>query len=290
MKQFINIILIFIFILIIHGYTFADENNQKYFDSGFLINNKKIWILDSPPYLKENSVCTESDNGKKDCIFACYFCGEDEKSKKERAILPVDGKGIFYVEDEFNLKFYNIESKKDISISSAIGKMLKPYEIDHDMPNLTWDDRYFNPFTDKSLNAEKNKLAIEIVYNDPATMATLTSMVCIVDINKLSADNEDYIECPVITEEMRNLDYAKVPGNTWKSEQLPVFNGWTDNKTVEIKTKKGDDFVLNVANNTLEEKSRSFIFNKIFLITVALVLFLLGVLTTILIIKKGGDK
>jgi hypothetical protein len=280
---YITIILFIVFIGLIQISKANVEEN--YTNIGLTINNNKIFINSNiEANSSENNICIESGINKKECILKTNIC----MYKCENLILPVDEKGIFYMEDEFNLKFYDINSKKDIYISSAISRILSPYEVDHDMSNLTWDDRYFNSFTDKSLNAEKNKLAVEIVYNDPATTATLTSMLCVVDINKLSAGNEDYVECPVVTTEMRNLDYPKIPKNIWKSEELPILNGWTDDKTISIKTDKGDNFTLDTVSNTLENKSRNIFY--VLALSIAGILVLGGIGYAVMRMKKKRKK
>lgn len=215
------------------------DNGPEYLNSGYTIDNSTIWILDSPPYQRNNNVCLENEGVTKYCLFACYFCSENEAIKEERSLLPVDKKGIFYFEDEFNLNFYNIRTKEIADISNAIARLIGAHEIDSDLHNLIWDDRYFNSFTDKSLSPDKKRLAVEVVYNDPPTMDVRASMICNVDIEKLSQNEEGYVECPIVTKEMRNLDLTNIPGNTWNNtEDMPVLEGWKEDGSLDIEAVK----------------------------------------------------
>jgi len=256
------------------------EGNPEYIDSGFKINNQTIWIGFN--LMSENNICVDIDENKKECLFHCQFCNIPLFQDADGMyMLPVDNKGIFYMEDEFHLKYYDLNSKKDVQIINGIYKLLSDYEIDEDVANFM-DDRYFNPFTDNSLNSEKDKLAIEIAYNDPPTMEVLAPMICIIDMEKLSANNEDYIKCPIITKEMRNIDYTKVPENTWESGELPILSNWTNDDKINIKTEVGDDYVLDVDNNTLEKKPS----NYVSLVITALSLF--GIVGIVFFLRRKG--
>jgi len=285
MKKSLYIIIILFIVFIGTAEGLMAKAEVEYTDTGLTINNNKIFINSNiESNSGENNICIASAINEKECILKTKIC----MYKCENLILSVDNKGIFYMEDEFNLKFYDLKSKKEEHIISGIYKLLSKYEIDKNEVNFM-DDHYFNSFTDKSLNPEKNKLAVEIVYNDDETMSTVTHMVCIVDINKLSAGDENYIECPIITNKMKNFDSTKVPDNTWKNDQLPVLNGWTDNKAVEITTKKGDDFVLNTDDNKLESKSGNV--TSEYTTALAAVLSLLGVLGILgFVLAKRGKK
>ena len=94
------------------------EDKPKYFDTGYKVNGKTIWLLATAPISREDSICIENDNEQKECFSPCYFCRPNESEREENFLLPINDKGILYQADEFQVAYYDIETKEKVYIST----------------------------------------------------------------------------------------------------------------------------------------------------------------------------
>lgn len=277
MKKFLITPMLILCLYVSSGFVKA-ENEPKYFDTGYKVNDKTIWLLGAAPVNRENSICIEDVNSKKECFAPCYFCRPDEKGKKEKSLLPIGDKGILFQEDEFQVAYYDLETKNIISISENIEQYLSQFQIEDS--GYLLDDTHWAPFEDTNFNEDKTKYALALNIYSLDTNEIKNGMICILDIKKLSNLESDYFECPIVSYWLNKIKTNEIDSNLWKrNNEYLKFVNWKDGN-IEISTNE-NDFILDIENKKLKKKGD----NMIYIIGLCIGILLIGALA-ILINKK----
>ena len=243
---------------------YVKASTPEYIDSGQKIGDQTIWYgykLDS-----DENICIGSEDGEKKCIFSCYWCDIALfQDTDDMHMLPLNNKGILFQADEFQVAYYDLNTRETIQVDGDIYKFINQYKIPDSGYSL--DDTHWAPFKDENFNEDKTKYALELNFYKPDDNEINDAMICILDIEKLINFEEGYFECPIVSDWLRRVETDEIESNLWKeNEEYPKFEKWEDGK-IEIETDE-NKYILDTDNNTLEEKP----FNYTYLIVLMLLI------------------